>query len=404
MQMIEPLLSKREETGLKDSLRLKICNIGVICLKVFLVSAILIAALAVMAIVNYDIQWKRFIGMGIAAIIIEFVIFWAGIICVYLTSVQLGIKIRVIGALVGFIPVVNVIALVKIIRTASEEISFEMEKLKTDELRREEKVCKTKYPILLVHGVFFRDYRFPNYWGRIPKALRANGADVYFGNQQSAASVADSGRELARRIKEITEETGCEKVNVMAHSKGGLDIRYAAGYENTGSMIASITTVNTPHRGCEFAEYLLNKIPAEMQHKIESTYNAAMRKLGDKSPDFMAAVHDLTASRCIAMDKEMVAPEGILCQSIGSKINRATGGKFPLNFSYNLVKYFDGPNDGLVAESSFRWGQNYIFLEPKGGRGISHGDVIDLNRENIPGFDVREFYVQLVADLKNKGL
>ena len=38
-----------------------------------------------------------------------------------------------------------------------------------------------------------------------------------------------------------------------------------------------------------------------------------------------------------------------------------------------------------------------------GTRGISHGDVVDLNRENIPGFDVREFYVSLVADLKNRG-
>jgi triacylglycerol lipase len=31
-----------------------------------------------------------------------------------------------------------------------------------------------------------------------------------------------------------------------------------------------------------------------------------------------------------------------------------------------------------------------------GERGISHGDVVDLNRENIPDFDVREFYVNLV--------
>ena len=27
-------------------------------------------------------------------------------------------------------------------------------------------------------------------------------------------------------------------------------------------------------------------------------------------------------------------------------------------------------------------------------RGISHGDMIDLNRENIRDFDVREFYVR----------
>ena len=42
-------------------------------------------------------------------------------------------------------------------------------------------------------------------------------------------------------------------------------------------------------------------------------------------------------------------------------------------------------------------------IAPTGPRGISHGDMIDLNRENIDGFDVREFYVQLVSDLKNMG-
>lgn len=30
--------------------------------------------------------------------------------------------------------------------------------------------------------------------------------------------------------------------------------------------------------------------------------------------------------------------------------------------------------------------------------------MIDLNRENIRGFDVREFYVQVVANLKERGL
>ena len=42
-------------------------------------------------------------------------------------------------------------------------------------------------------------------------------------------------------------------------------------------------------------------------------------------------------------------------------------------------------------------------LTVNGTRGISHGDMIDLNRENIREFDVREFYVQLVAKLKQSG-
>ena len=101
---------------------------------------------------------------------------------------------------------------------------------------------------------------------------------------------------------------------------------------------------------------------------------------------------------------EDAAPDHIYCQSVGSRLNRAAGGKFPLNFTYSLVRYFDGPNDALVAEPSFHWGEHYQFLTTNGKRGISHGDMVDLNRENIPGFDVREFYVQLVADLKQRGL
>jgi len=104
------------------------------------------------------------------------------------------------------------------------------------------------------------------------------------------------------------------------------------------------------------------------------------------------------------LDQTIPVPKGIICNCIGSKLNHAANGKFPLNFSYYLVKHFDGPNDGLVGEQSFGWGENYTFLTVQGKRGISHGDMIDLNRENIPGFDVREFYVKLVYNLKRQGL
>jgi triacylglycerol lipase len=96
--------------------------------------------------------------------------------------------------------------------------------------------------------------------------------------------------------------------------------------------------------------------------------------------------------------------DGVVYNSVGSKLNKAINGKFPLNFSYHFVKHFGGDNDGLVTEDSFKWGESYKYLTVKGKRGISHGDMIDLNRENIKEFDVREFYVETVANLKNKGL
>ena len=96
--------------------------------------------------------------------------------------------------------------------------------------------------------------------------------------------------------------------------------------------------------------------------------------------------------------------EGVYYQSVGSRCNRAVNGRFPLNFTYYLVKYFGGENDGLVSVNSFPWGENFRLMTVKGRRGLSHGDMIDLNRENIPEFDVREFYVSLAADLKHRGL
>ncbi len=237
------------------------------------------------------------------AVLLEAIVFWNGMIRVYLTSVQLGLKHRVLAALCGWIPILNIWYLRKIIRITADEAEFETEKWELDTARAESEICKTKYPILLVHGVFFRDFRYVNYWGRIPKELQRNGATVYYGQQQSAAAVEDSGRELADRIRQILAETGCEKVNIIAHSKGGLDSRAAIAHAGCAPCVASLTTINTPHRGCIFAEYLLEKIPAAARQKIADTYNAALKRLGDEAPDFLAAVTDLTASACEATER-----------------------------------------------------------------------------------------------------
>ncbi|MGN1433082.1 MAG: esterase/lipase family protein [Ruminococcus sp.] len=348
------------------------------------------------------------IGFYIASVLnmllILFVTFINAVIRVCIGSSQIGVGRKVAIVLTGGIPVVNFFTLIPAIKRAKAEVNFESEKTSLDLSRAKDEVCKTKYPILLVHGVFFRDFKYFNYWGRITDELQKNGAKVYFGNHQSALSVIDSAKELTARIKQITAETGCEKVNIIAHSKGGIDCRCAISNYGADKYVASLTTINTPHRGCEFADYLLGVVPKSIQDKIANTYNATMRKFGDENPDFLAAVADLTHKNCEKLNETTPDVDGVFYQSVGSKLNKASNGQFPLNFSYHLVKYFNGANDGLVAESSFKWGSKYTFVTTEGKRGISHGDMIDLNRENIDGFDVREFYVQLVGNLKSMGL
>lgn len=387
---------------------IKNCRAGTILLELFLASSTLLTAGLIWLFLDPNGRSVfRIPGFYIMVILValgEFLVFWAGIILVYASSLQLGVRKRLIGAVCGWIPLVNLFALMMIIRTCRAETAFEKQLVLRDEKRKEDQVCRTRYPLLLVHGVFFRDFEHLNYWGRIPEELKKNGAKIYYGEHNSASPVAGSARELEKRILDIVSETGCGRVNIIAHSKGGLDARAAIALTEAGRHVASLTTINTPHRGCEFADYLLGEIPEAGQKAVAEAYNKAAAKLGDHDPDFLSAVKDLTAEKCRERNQVIKDDPDVYYQSVGSVLKGASSGQFPLNYTYHLVRYFDGENDGLVGTGSFAWGESFCMVPAGSGkRGISHGDVIDLSRENIPGFDVREFYVQLVKDLKDRG-
>ena len=398
---VMPSFSKRKFCNF----RIRMCYHGNQTLKIFLLSAAVsvIYHIVIAFYVLPEHVWLYVISL-VLCIWMESIFFLNGIVSLYSTSLQMGIRTRLIGVFCGMIPLVNLIVLGKILRITSKEVDLENKKAELNASRKDKQICKTKYPILLVHGAFLRDYKFFNYWGRIPAELRKNGAEIYYGNHQSARAVADSAAEVAARIKEIIEETGSEKVNIIAHSKGGLDCRYAIRYLGVEQYVASLTTVCSPHRGCKYADYLLNKASPFVRRHVEKAYNSALKKLGDQSPDFIAAVTDLTFTKCEKFNEDIPKPEGIRCSSVGTLLNRSIFySKFPFATTYLIVRKFDGENDGLVGEDSFEWGDSYELLRTRGHRGISHGDIIDMNRENLPEFDVREYYVKLVENLKNEG-
>ena len=390
--------------------KLKQCINGAELLTIYMWSSVICVALVIYYAIfgtakDLSDRVSTILGTLLAIFIAMSILYWNGTIRIMLFSSQVGIFYKGFSYFIGWLFPVNMFILPGIIKKAREEAYFENGKILLNEQRFQLRVCQTKYPLLMVHGVFFRDFKpaFLNYWGRITGELIQNGATVFTGNQQSAASVENCGQELANRIRQIVAETGCEKVNIIAHSKGGLDSRAAIARYGVEDMVASLTTINTPHRGCEFADYLLGKFGQGFKDKVANTYNAALSRLGDHNPNFIEAVTDLTHEACTAFNEKTPDSPKVYYQSVGTYMRHASGGKFPLNFSYHLVKYFDGRNDGLVGEKSFSWGQNFTFIEPRTNRGISHGDMIDLNRENFDGFDVREFYVQLVNDLKRRG-
>ncbi len=346
--------------------------------------------------------WYRLAHWLLGQLLLTPVLF-GGILRAAARSARLRIRQRVLLLLFWWLPGLNFWIALGVARRIGREYFEEWDREEWEQARAESAFCRTRYPILMVHGVFFRDQRFFNYWGRIPATLKRNGASVYYGEQRSAATVAECGKELQQRIEAILQETGSEKVNIIAHSKGGLDSRYCISALGMGEKVASLTTVNTPHRGCAFADYLLKKAPVQLRRRIANSYNTALAHLGEKDADFLGAVSDLTVERCTAFNEAVPDNPEVWYQSITSRMKNHRSAPFPLNWTFLLVKAFSRENDGLVDTRSAIWGARHQLLEPKGRRGIGHGDVIDLWRENIPGFDVREFYAELVHDLQQRG-
>ena len=149
-------------------------------------------------------------------------------------------------------------------------------------------------------------------------------------------------------------------------------------------------------------DFLLDKIPDGLRKFIERKYNAVFHKLGDTAPDFMAGVNDLSAINRREQNKSMPDSPDVSYRSFMTDMDGAGSAGFPLNLGYMLIKKLNGANDGLVWEDSARHG-DFRLIKPKHKRGISHGDIVDLMRENIEDFDVREFYVDIVRELKQQG-
>lgn len=334
-----------------------------------------------------------------------FLLFINGAMRIFFSSSQLGLVSRISLLFLWWVPLLNLFIFKSLLRTSGVEYTFASNKHHLNAQRKHEEVCRTKYPLLMVHGIFFRDWKNFNYWGRIPAELSGNGAQIYYGNHQSSAPVEACAEELKQRIEEILQETGCEKVNIIAHSKGGLDSRYLVSCLGMGDCVASLTTINTPHFGCNYVRSILDALPQKAVNAVGKGYDSIYTKLGDDAPDFLSGLVNLTEQECARLNSVMPDVPDVMYQSVGSYMRSPGSAIFPLNIGYSIIKHHNGgKNDGLVSTSSMGWGDYLGAISPKGKHGISHGDMIDLTRKNVEGFDVCEFYVSLVNGLKQKGL
>lgn len=238
-----------------------------------------------------------------------------------------------------------------------------------------------KYPILLVHGMGFRDHKKLCYWGRIPKELEKLGCRIYYGNQDSNASVETNGMHIKKRIEEVIRETGAEKVNIIAHSKGGLDTRYAISTLGMADKVASLTTMSSPHNGSKTVDFLM-KCPHFVVKFAGFCTDCWFRILGDKHPESLKCFKTFTTKEAEAFNKSNPDAKEVYYQSYAFVMKNPTSDIF-LWFTNFAVNLFEGENDGLVTPKNAEWTNFRGVYRGNGRRGISHCDEVDMRRRRL---------------------
>ncbi len=260
--------------------------------------------------------------------------------------------------------------------------------------------CNTKYPVILVSGLGFHDQnRLMNYWTNIPDYLKQHGCDVYTANQEAFISIPDNAIKLKYRILDILEKTKKEKINIIGHSKGGLEARYMASKLDMEEHISSITTLGSPHRGTHLADIILGRLPLP-KFATARLVNLYATIMGDKRPDSLKAVFQVTTEAMKIFNEEVIDSKQIYYQSYASHINKEYPNILWRTIAY-VIRPYEGKNDGMVGIESSKWGNYKGLIQSDEASSVSHADMVGLTQFfGNPKFDAKKFIADIIHDLK----
>lgn len=238
---------------------------------------------------------------------------------------------------------------------------------------------QTKYPIVLVHGLFGFDNIGPvEYFYGIPSALRADGAKVFVVQVSAANSTEVRGEQLLSQVKKILAATGAAKVNLMGHSHGGPTTRYVASVRP--DLVASVTSIGGVNKGSTVADVLLGVAPAgslsnavivSITNGLGSVINFLSGGGGGLSQNALAAAQSLSTAGTLKFNA--AHPQGVPTSACGEGAYVVNGVSY---FSWsgaqpysNVLDVIDpalaltslafkgAKNDGLVSSCSSRLGR-----------------------------------------------
>ena len=258
----------------------------------------------------------------------------------------------------------------------------------------------TKYPILLVHGIMLKDFGRFKAFGRIEKILREAGYTVYTSDADGFGTIEGNAAQLKDQIERILTQTGSEKINLVAHSKGGLDSRYMMTHLGMRERIASLTCISTPHQGSVIATKLY-ALPRPIKAVVAFWLTLAYRVFGDKDPQVMRVCKQLSdtpdGTRIYFDD---TPHDGVFVQSYSTTLEKSRDDfvmGIPLYFSHRFENY---PSDGMVSRDSSKYGE---YRGDCTDASVSHSEIVDFMAKKSKKEKIYGFYLSLCAELAERG-
>lgn len=244
---------------------------------------------------------------------------------------------------------------------------------------------RPRYPLVFAHGYFGFDaigamQLRSEYFRGVRGRLEALGHEVYLTRVAKAAGVARRAAELAQQVTRLP----FERVNIIAHSMGGVDARYAISKLGLGARVASLTTIGTPHRGTPLADAAARL--GDLRR---------LRRMLDRMGANVDGLYDLTTARMEEFNQSVVDVSDVMYACVvGALASDSAKVSALLAPGYSYLRKRVGPNDGMVPAASQRWGEVLYEVE------ADHWAQIGWSG----GFDAAAFYVALVEHLAARGL
>lgn len=265
----------------------------------------------------------------------------------------------------------------------------------------EPEIIHLKYPVLLCHGYgAITSLVKPSPLYDIALLLRSHNVLAFAPNIVPYAKIETRAQSWVKRIEDLVENLPYQKVNIIAHSMGGLDMRYALSNLDMAQHVASLTTISTPHHGTSLAELTL-KTPDAIREKLGDFLDW----MGDRiyphtKSDSVGSAAQLTR-RYINEQFNPSTPniDDIPYYSYTSAVGKGTSEPIRVIARYQNKHIYDieGPNDGMVSVESAKWGEH---IETSN---LSHLEQMNLRIKDNREVLFQNFWLEVVKMLEAKG-